>query len=566
LEVTSLVLAGKEISFRNREPFFDSTPDPIVIALDPGQAAEITATPTLLHVQSARTGAELSHVEIVSGIAWPQCDQRHPGDFEPGQVLVRDGVSPLPMPTRRAERGRGTTFMANMDQTFWVRADGHAWQRFRQKPTAGGERTVSLEPACDLDVRLDPSVFAAGAVLRVRAEMTAQDFVGRERNVLAQLGYDAEPDDDAATSRPTESPQREAPQEDAAPFDVETTSAGQPVVDIAPAADGTTAICGLPARRLVVRLELGDWFRRPKAFGAVVVDGRKGGRIAVTLNVEPPPAAPARVELSGTLFVPPEWGEIKATLYAKPESLPNSDFEDWIQMPVARMRRNESTPGLLEWSAGKVLPGEFELSLGEFGFERRITVGLEGDRGQRIEIAPPADVVVHVVDADTRAPVAIRSISWFADDSSNSRATVAKEYDGKTSTFAFRAPIGKLRVSVWEPLFAASEEELDIGAGRNEATIALVRECGIRLVLHQGSAVIPWDEEAFRATLVRVDGKGRARGGGGDEHAFCITVEEPGRYRVAFGSFPGYKLVTPIEVYIARGKFVDVDVELFPDR
>src|SRR6185369_10085858 len=133
MEVSRLVLGGTSIDL---EPYgaldgnpslIDTTPALIEIAVS-GRAMD--AAPegaTTLHVVDAETKAELAHVEIVTGIEWPRSDCAHPGVVEERNVLVRDGVSPLPLPAPRSSHG------FQREGIYWVRAEGHAWTRFRQE-------------------------------------------------------------------------------------------------------------------------------------------------------------------------------------------------------------------------------------------------------------------------------------------------------------------------------------------------------------------------------------------------------------------------------------------------
>jgi len=566
MEVSRLVLGGTSIDL---EPYgaldgnpslIDTTPALIEIAVS-GRAMD--AAPegaTTLHVVDAETKAELAHVEIVTGIEWPRSDCAHPGVVEERNVLVRDGVSPLPLPAPRSSHG------FQREGIYWVRAEGHAWTRFRQETRSGGDRTFALAPEVDLDVRLEPNVFAPKAVIRVRGGLVAEDLL-RER--IAEFEAADDGDDSTAASSLDELQKtiaEAAAKLAATAMPLEAVARGQPLLEAEPSAGGTTRLEGLPRGQYSVSLELGEWFRRPTRFGITTVDGTKGGHIAVTLAVEPPEPKPEQVPLSGTLFIPPEWGRVDAKLYVKPESLPNVKFEDWIGIDLQQMKRDDKTPGLYAWTAGKVLPGEFELSLDEFGFERRVTVGADGDTAQRIEIAPPADVEVHLVDAVTGEPAEVDEMSWYLKDGSlNSNADVDAK-DGKASDFRFRAPIGALTLFVWAEPYELHEENVEVGAGHNEFTLKLDKTCGVRVILKSGGTAIPWDDEAYRITLVRVDGKGGSRSSGGESAAHCVTVSSPGRYRVTFGKFPGFKPVAPREVTIGRGEMVDLTIELEVER
>jgi hypothetical protein len=567
MDVSQLVLDGKAIVLGPAGPLdgnpslIDTTPAPIEIAV-PGPALDTAVEgATTLHVVDATTKAELTHVEIVTGLEWPRSDCAHPGVVEPRNVLVRDGVSPLPLPAPRSSHG------FQREGIYWVRAEGHAWARFKQETRTGGERTVALAPSVDLDVRLEPNVFAPKAVLRVRGGLVADDVL---REGLAALGYGEGDDDEEDSTGASSSDELEQKVEEAAAkaaeMPLEAVAHGQPLLEAEPAADGTTHFEGLPRGKYSVSLELGEWFRQPTRFGITTVDGTNGGRVAVTLAVEPPKPAPDPVPLAGTLFLPPEWGRIDATLHVKPESQPNVEYNDWIKIDLKRMKRDEKTPGLYAWTAGKVVPGEFELSLGEFGFGRRIVVGAEGDTNQRIEIAPPADVEVHVVDEVTGEPAAVKQMLWYLKDGSlNSYADVDAK-DGNASTFRFRAPIGALTLHVWDRPYELHAEDVEVRAGKNEFTLKLEKECGARLTLKSGATTILWDDEAYHVALVRIDGKGGNRGWGDDGTCHRVTVSSPGRYRVTFGRFPGFKPVAPREVTIGKGEMVEVEVDLEVER
>lgn len=584
LHVTSLTLSSRSYALGSGHDLFETVPEPIEIALTANAVDVLPVTPTLLHVVSAETKVELSHIEIVKGIGWRQSDMSHPGRVKPEQLLVQDGVSPLPMPTKKAVRDGDSNlmedggFMEVDGSIFWIRAEGYAWTRIKQRPMAGGERVVELARSCELSVKLEPNVVPKDAVLRVWVEPQRDGSSGEPSLLdarLSALGYDINSDDEGddpptAMEEAPATPREpggvaELSEEDAM---TEALASGTPAVDLSPDPKGTTRIDGLPCRTMAVAVEVGEWFREPERFGLAKVDGRKGGLIELTLAVRAAAPPPDPVPLAGTLFIPAEWGAIEAQLNVKPERGLHFGPKDEIHIDVRDMEHSSAEPGLLSWTAGKLPPGVYSLSLGNLGFERTIHLGSEGDLNERIVVDPPADVTVHLVDAMTGDPAPIDRLLWYRagasfDSGSNAQTSPS---EAATAGIRFRAPIGALELHVWEQPYDLRRERVDVRAGKNEFTLKLERECGVRLRLRCQGAVIPWDDEAFHVGFRRLDGKGGNHGWGEEEGAQRFTLTSPGRYRVTFGKFPGFKAVPPKELDVGRGQIVDLTVELEVDR
>ena len=78
---------------------------------------------------------------------------------------------------------------------------------------------------------------------------------------------------------------------------------------------------------------------------------------------------------------------------------------------------------------------------------------------------------------------------------------------------------------------------------------------------------IPWDDEAIlQVRAEKVGGESGRRGWGVRDGALRLSVDGPGRYRLSFDRFAGFKEVPPVEVDVRPGEFTKVKVKLETDR
>ena len=559
LDIEELELDGNTYQLALDEHRFDTTPEPFEIAIPAAASPFLTESAIMLHVIASDTSAELAGVEVITGSGWPGSAADHPGAVSADQVLLEAGASPFPLP--RPRRFRGIT-------SFWARAPGYAWSHFAADPDSEGELTVSLVPSCEILVQLVPPTKIGGALLRVRQPLDLDAMIKERRAELGAL----KPEDLPPGSPPPEEIRREfeevlarlqsgniAEQMAAMPLSV--------LLEVPSDSGRETVLESLPRGELLVSLERGELLNLPQVFGAAFVDASAGGRTVVSLSITPPQPDPGPVPLSGTILVPKEWGEPRATLCIRPGTQLFRAYQDRIEFELGQFQRVEGRPEVYAWDAGLVLPGEYMFSVEELGFGCRFSVENAGTRMQHIKIPPPAEVKVRFVDSRSGMPADVGSIWWFQADSPY-ESLCLEGVDEATGAFRFRAPIGRVELETSGFFtFDTFSQVVEIQPGVNEFTFPIVRSSGVRIVLKDGEATIPWRWE-HGVRLLQIGGSGRdwAGGGMGDSAAHCLTVTNPGRYRVTFREVPGYRPVAPFEVEIPAGEMVDLVIPLVADR
>ena len=97
-------------------------------------------------------------------------------------------------------------------------------------------------------------------------------------------------------------------------------------------------------------------------------------------------------------------------------------------------------------------------------------------------------------------------------------------------------------------------------------TLRVERACGIRFVLKEGSASIPWDWSKHRVRIQQKDGPGEEIGSASSGKEYRALVSQPGTYSVNFESISGYNPVPAQDVEVKPREFADVTITLVPTK
>jgi len=214
--------------------------------------------------------------------------------------------------------------------------------------------------------------------------------------------------------------------------------------------------------------------------------------------------------------------------------------------------------GALSWEAGRLRSGRYAVLIDPYGSAREVEVkaGLEP---VALEIPPPIAHRLRFVDARTRSPIAVESLSWWpAALCSDSRAGERRAFDlDDGPEVAFEAPRGRLRVVPHAPGYRDTEFLINPLRKNQPQEFALEQDCTLRVRLFDGEQQIPLPS-ARALRIVHLKGASglprRSLVDGGAQ----IRFEEPGTYAISSDRFDGFAASEPVSVEARLGEVVDV--------
>lgn len=387
------------------------------------------------------------------------------------------------------------------ETNFWVHAPGYAWQRVQLELARGGERVVELQPAGALECTILGAALPQGATLR---------------------GWRG-----AAESSP----------------DSEFEAVREKTLEIE----------GLTPGEWCFKVQKGRWFQDPLdlAVGTVTIDA--GSTQVLALTVAESAEAPARVAVSGVVRIDDAWqGLDRLSLSLQPEGEVERWDSEWKHVkPVL-------TGSQYTWNVRQLYAGRYMVVVSPSEHRQILEVTAEGSNEFTIEVPPPGDVEVMVVDDATGQPTAVENLIWHAEIPAGvgGYGLENARYDLERGA-RFQAPIGKVSLQVWQEGFAHTSENVEVVRGVNRFTLRIQRACGVRVEVYDGETPVPLsDYDMFEIKAVEHDGRATASSNTWSQ------VSAPGRYRVTFKSLTGFQPVPPQEVTIPAGEMIDVRVNL----
>jgi hypothetical protein len=552
LYVKSLVLDGT----RHRIELIDTKVEPFEIALG-GDARASAWLGVELDVFDADTKESLTAVQVVRGSSFGGGGMPIGGPVDAEDLLVKDARSPIRVPAPDTEGPIRRV-------AVWVGAEGYAWERIELRGDESGVRPVPLARGARLLVEVtgDPP---EGSVLRVHGAVDLAHLRAQAEAQIEALDEDDLPEGVASKAAMLEEIEREFAEILASPVAM-AMLANEPIAELPCRGERRLELAGLPRAKLTVSCELGDWFREPQRFASAEVDlaGEEDARARLHIA---PMIRPAPMALEGTVFVPGEWGRVDFDVTLKPERVPFLVDDGWTTLRDWQIRRDASTPGLFHFDFDERLPGEYELAIDEFGFERSFTLAPGGIPPLVVVIAPPCDVTVHVIDDGTGEPIVTDRLSWWSVTEEGGSLNAGGEAgDGKRSTFRFRVPQGRIALHVWQGPYEILEEEVDAFAGDNEFTIRLKRRNSCKPILMNGDQVVPWGDESDSIVVTTASGTRVNFGWSFGDGSIELHFAEPGRYRLLLPRIKGFRKIEPVEVEILKGQTREVRIEMVRER
>lgn len=390
--------------------------------------------PCTLRVLAGRTGRDFDDFEILE----TRSDSRVP--TQPGVRGMR-AASPFAVPLWRRDGDEEEVAFHHGwygTRTYLVRAPGMAWASITIDPSKGGTRWLFLVPEARLSLRLDQGNVPSDVTIEVRRDVQDSSGIGR---------IFFKPDNQ--------------------------------LVEIE----------GLPAGRYWVVAELLDLTSRAFPGGRTgrflaleSADLRSGEsrhvEIALRNRAEPLDVSgqvcAAGSHLRGTLKVPDEWDVSNPTMEF--HRLEPAMHRYLPRATVRNFRIDADDPHLLHWDAGQVEAGSWVAVLRPIPWCSAIVIGTGTDEPIALELPPPAQVILRIVDARNGSDVEPCTVAWHSvfppPWSSVSPAMV--ERDVRTKIWRFRAPVGEI---VLKPdtyrVYATRFDRVMIRPGENEITLRL---------------------------------------------------------------------------------------------
>ena len=512
--------------------------------------------PTTLRVIDATTRRDLSDVTVVHVRNWREDEATHPGTWSSERALVESGVSPLALDRPQQRLGRS-------DQVL-VGAGGYAWASTHLDFDAGGTHLVELLPGADLTVELQGSLPTNRGrdrpQVRLRRPAAPRDF----------------PSLDAFLERLRDAPASEFPggvrwtDEEARLHHAQLAERVErlrgPVVlfDVA-RDDAPMTWRGLPTGDFSVSIEVGDHWDDPLVLGSSPVTLRAGQETRATVTLSSPPSAEL-VPLAGTLFFPPEWGDMRLVFRLEPQDLKGASSSDDISLDLKQMQPVASTPGLYRWDAGRVHPGGYVVQSYALEYQDYIETGPQGRSDAAITIAPPADVVVDLRDRFTGLPVPGVTLHWNCKRPARSSggSLGSATWDSASQTYGFRAPAVPVELSAFgDDIEIVDVHLLELRPGANAFTLHAVRVATVELELREDGRLVHFPHEWFwDLTVTAVGGAGTGRAGRASETRGTIRFSEPGLYEITVPELPGYAPIAPFRIGVPGRQSIEHVLEV----
>jgi hypothetical protein len=461
-----------------------------------------------LRVVDAERGVDLEGVALVT-TSDSISGGRHPGiDFE-SRLMASALRSPIRLEEPLFPRRR---FGKSGLDALLVGAPGFAWTRFGIDVEQDGEQVVVLERGSDL-------------ALNVRGV----DPAARARVVL-----------------------RKGKEE-----------RGEIYAEVSLRAGGCLRFSGLPSGPLQASAVVGS-HQSSIELGSLELELRAGELTEETLELtRAPPLLLA--DASGVVLVPKAWKAKGLTLNLELQDTPLGGFV------AERLVTTESTPSASEdfdafsWSEEDLQVGTYELSMSDPIHAATLVVPLGGLAQFEVLVPPPVELLVHIVDDATGAPIEAVDVMWFLVAESGQvfprRGRKASDPNGMVR---IQAPSSQIQVYVRGEEYQRHHRSVDLRTGSCELTCRLRRACGVLLRLAcEGKPVsMPADLRHHVRRTGQVESVTMTM----SEAECSISLRDPGTFSFTLPEIPGFEAVPPQTVSVQPGRFTEHVIELTRKR
>ena len=463
--------------------------------------------PSVLRVIDFETGADLSSVRVLTTPKTRGGDEIYPSAVVADQVVFERAQSPITLPAQYKK------------QVWWVHAPGYTWRSVMIDHVEGGERQVYLRPSASALIHIENYDWERnpGAVAR----LTRQGEIERRK----------------------------------------------PVVELPlPSIGNELLIYGIEAGSYLLRFEEGPWWKRPTRLAEAKLELRAKETLEITVRLSGGSEESRLVELTGVLEIPSAWhGEANRLVLFPLETRAANQVKN-VYIPITEMDEIEGRSGSYRWSAGKVQPGRYLASVQSLEVFECIEVRPSGPAELHIQVPPPGELRVRIVDASTGAAVPLPALRWYRalpDGVSNYYEYLKQTIPGpEEGVFTFNAPAGEIVLVIDYGVYREREEVISVVPGGLDYTVALEHATVVRLTLKDGETTIPLDWEVDFELRPLSGGAGGIRRLDVDGASLLAIVSQPGEYQVHLPQFHGFQ-PTPRQIVRAEsGKLTDVEIKL----
>lgn len=456
----------------------------------------------------AATKQELANVEIWRSGGWDEAGGLHPGAEGELERLVDAGKSPVLVPPPEEVRPESATLL-------WIRAPGYAWRGLEVMFAEGGVREAPLVRGGSAKIAISGKLPAAG---KVALRIHAADAGVRER----------------------------------------------PLLDLA-LADGPPGLLEhLAPGRYEARLELGDWYRDPQVLARAPLEIQAGSTASVEL-VAKEIASPERATLRGVFVVPAGWERAGEGPSVSLEPLLGTDR--WTER--RRLHARDLQPGERAGEHRFVFPdtvaGRYALVFEPSHYQKVVHVTKRGLSDLRIELPEPVEILVRVLDRDSKQPRKGVTLSWHPEwppgvfGGSLESASAAPD----SNQVRLLVPAGKVVVMAHEQEFEVPTTRLDVAPDEREFEVfAQVRQA-VKVAFYEGTTRIPagigsgWD-----VSLLTVDGAPVRTSHSSTESELTVLAPAAGIYVLRVTAPEEYRPVADRQVKLGPPPFPTIDISV----
>lgn len=477
-----------------------------VIAMPKDGFVEVRARfrrPTTLRVLAAESRTDLSAIVLVASP--PSHDrEEHPGAAFESLVRARDLTSPIDLTsllTRPRPSGK---------QRWFVGVDGRAWGSIDIDFDLGGEFLIELAHGGDLEIAVTHQDPASFAVLRLR--------------------------------RP-----------------------GRPVPSLTTSMkkDAVIRLSGLAPGPLEIRAEIGDWFDDPIVLASAQVEIVAGSRAFASLELARAPAVEI-ADIAGTLLVPAEWDDERpsAMLAFIGTPLGGIDGQRWIAPSATESPR--AGVRAFRWHVERVQVGRHEFSVTNPPFTTAIEVPAGGRADYVIEIPPPCELRVRLVEAGSGKDVEVSALHWNPKrpEGVDGGSLESGRLDASTGCYLLRAPCAPIDLQIFDLRYLPVNSSADPTSVVGELRIELAPACGAIFTLRDGDVTVSWPDDWYGQPSAAEGTTGRTTLSTRDGTTHRFQFSAPGTYVLRPPKIAGYREPPPQPVVARDHEFVEHVIQL----
>ncbi len=458
-----------------------------------------------LSVVDAVSGVHLNGVKVIRMLEsdWLEYPDEEVSKGVGSASLTTDTSSPVELAAHPSDMERASA-------ACLVGAAGHAWKSVTLDLIEGGERTVELVPGGSLELSWYGDAPSGMELLLLRG---GEDFPVHAKKVQST---------------------------------------------------GAWSYSGLAPGPYDVRIVLGDWGQKHLVLAQRTLHVRAGMVSKATLEIEDP-GAPEYAQVAGTLIVPVAWGlpreEIKLEVTQLSTSLTGSQLRESI--PPDRFIDDSSNEGHFRFDFGAMEMGTYRAVLESLPFDFEFEVGRDALPGLVLEVPPPVNVIVRVVDAVTRKRIeTLSSISCRARSRGEGRLGqhARTHWDPSLRGFRARVPAMTVLASAGSQGYRGRVDFL--AAEGKEVTLEVNSVPKAIIELWHGDVRIPIPS-FFDYQVAPLAGDGYDCWSMGDEAVIHVGVTEPGEYRVTLPQLDGFTVPPDVVVDFQPGGTQKVKVPIY---